>query len=296
MGCKSCGEKKKCTAKSFTKAVVEINNPEALVLLRKVSIPASMGTETEVPAAIGKYRNVVLRYEANKHTYIYSSDGIPTLLEAMIPDEIWERIKDLEDGLSELEQEFEDFKNSPDVVDIVATYADLAAYDTTSLGDKDIIRVLADETHSGKSAYYRWDKPNSQWIFIGTDSGGLDPATTFWGQTAVGNVVSGDIELGALHKIKQSDGTNTYADRIGFDAYGGFYLGGLVSGVNRFYIATPNVQQGTLETGYINVQNLNHPKGLNERDAATKGYVDSQTALTLTPFPDAIFSQILGGN
>ena len=33
MVCESCGEKPKNTAKDFTKAVIEINNPEALVLL-----------------------------------------------------------------------------------------------------------------------------------------------------------------------------------------------------------------------------------------------------------------------
>lgn len=80
MTCPSCGEKPKCDKDAFTKAVVEINNPEELVLFRKVVIPASMGDDTAVPAAIGKYRNVLLVYEANNHIYLYSSDGIPTRL------------------------------------------------------------------------------------------------------------------------------------------------------------------------------------------------------------------------
>lgn len=167
MTCESCGKKPKHPAKDFTKAVVEINNPEALVLLRKVSLPASMGTEEDVPASIGKYRNVILKYEANGHIYLYSSDGIPTLLEVKIPDEIWERIGDLEEDLAELEQEFDDFKNSPDVVDIVATYSDLQAYDTSGLGDKDVVRVLSDETHDGESSYYRWNTATQTWTFIG---------------------------------------------------------------------------------------------------------------------------------
>ena len=167
MTCKSCGDKKKkCATKDFTKAVIEINNPESLVLLRKVVIPLSMGDETQVPPAIGKYRNVILYYEANKHVYLYSSDGIPTQLE--MPQEVFERLTALESETVYLQQEIDDIKNSPDVVDIVATYEALQAYDTSSLGDNDIIRVLVDETHNGDSSYYRWNKTNSQWVFIGS--------------------------------------------------------------------------------------------------------------------------------
>lgn len=174
MTCNACGEKPKNTAKDFTKAVIEINNPETLILLRKVVIPASMGTEEQVPPAIGKYHNVILYYEANKHVYLYSSDGIPTLLEMDVPQEIIDRIdtleddvEDLNDAIDDVEQEIEDLKNSPDVVDIVATYADLQNYDTSSLGDKDVIRVLTDETHDNESSYYRWNTTTQTWTFIG---------------------------------------------------------------------------------------------------------------------------------
>lgn len=168
MTCDTCGDKpKKTCSNDFTKTVIEINNPETLVLLRKVVIPASMGGESQVPASVGKYRNVVLQYEANGHIYLYSSDGIPTAITSEVPQEVLDRIAALEDDTSELQQEFDDFKNSPDVVDIVATYADLQAYDTAKLGDRDIIRVLADENHDGASTYYQWDKPNSEWDYIG---------------------------------------------------------------------------------------------------------------------------------
>ena len=55
-----------------------------------------------------------------------------------------------------VEEEVQELENNPDVVDIVATYADLQAYDTSSLTDKDIIRVLEDSTHNNNSTYYRW--------------------------------------------------------------------------------------------------------------------------------------------
>lgn len=92
--CTACGDKPKHTTRAFPKAVVEINNPEQLVLMRKVVLPASMGTEEDVPASIGKYRNVLLVYEANNHIYLYSSDGVPTLLsqESADLDELWRAI------------------------------------------------------------------------------------------------------------------------------------------------------------------------------------------------------------
>ena len=101
MVCESCGEKpKKCgnCNKDFPRAVIEIDNPEVITLLRKVVIPSSMGTEEQVPAAIGKYKNVILYYEANKHVYIYSSDGIPTLIEAAIPQWVIDKIENLENN------------------------------------------------------------------------------------------------------------------------------------------------------------------------------------------------------
>ena len=71
-----------------------------------------------------------------------------------------ERIMDVEDEVERLE-------NNPDVADIVATYADLQAYDTSQLTDKDVIRVLQDETHDGDSTYYRWSTSTQTWTYIG---------------------------------------------------------------------------------------------------------------------------------
>lgn len=99
MTCSACGEQPKNTAKDFTKAVIEINNPETLVLFRKVVIPTSMGDETAVPAAIGKYHNVLLVYEANGHAYLYSSDGIPTLLTSDVAQDLEEKIDAVADDL-----------------------------------------------------------------------------------------------------------------------------------------------------------------------------------------------------
>lgn len=45
-----------------------------------------------------------------------------------------------------------------DVVDSVATHDDLDDYDTSALDAGDIVRVVADEEYSGKTAYYRFER------------------------------------------------------------------------------------------------------------------------------------------
>ena len=266
--CKSCGEKPQ-KSRAFPSAVVEINNPEQLVLLRKVVIPASMPEETN-PPVIGRYKNVILQYEDTNHLYIYSSDGIPTPIEANIPQEILDRIDTLEADVDNLERDLADETEarqtgdsdlsdridgvvddladeadareladerledaidtkqdqltaganiaivdesgvltisavdtiyddteirqeladetlarqqadnnlqseidtivaSSDVKDIVGTYAELEDYDTSTLGDRDIIKVLQDETQLDQTTYYRWSTSTETFSLIGAE-------------------------------------------------------------------------------------------------------------------------------
>lgn len=58
---------------------------------------------------------------------------------------------------------------SSDVKDIVGTYADLENYDTSTLGNKDIIKVLQDETHSDETTYYRWSTSTDSFSLIGEE-------------------------------------------------------------------------------------------------------------------------------
>ena len=57
--------------------------------------------------------------------------------------------------------------SSSDVVDIVGTYQDLQNYDTSKLGDNDIVKVLDDSTHNNATSYYRWH--NSTWNYVGSE-------------------------------------------------------------------------------------------------------------------------------
>lgn len=53
------------------------------------------------------------------------------------------------------------------VRDIVGSYAELMTYDTSTLGDNDIVMVLIDNTKSGHTTYYRWKEVENEWEFIG---------------------------------------------------------------------------------------------------------------------------------
>ncbi len=77
-GCSSCGDKKAdCHA---SPAVLQINNPSECVVFHKTTIPASMGDETTIPPVNGAYKNMLVYYEGSGAVYLYSSDGIPTLI------------------------------------------------------------------------------------------------------------------------------------------------------------------------------------------------------------------------
>lgn len=96
------------------------------------------------------------------------------------------------DTVRSLEQEIEEMKNNPDVVDIVTTYADLQAYDTSVLTDKDIIRVLEDSTHNDNSTYYRWNATTNQFDFVGEISGGSSVNVVQTTGTSTTDVMSQD--------------------------------------------------------------------------------------------------------
>ena len=70
---------------------------------------------------------------------------------------------------SNLQEQIDGITASSDVVDIVGTYQELQNYDTSGLGNNDIIKVLQDSTHNNAMTYYRWNKPNNEWDYVGQE-------------------------------------------------------------------------------------------------------------------------------
>ena len=68
-----------------------------------------------------------------------------------------------------LQEQIDGITASTDVVDIVGTYTELQNYDTSHLGNNDIIKVLQDSTHNDAMTYYRWNKNGSQWVYVGQE-------------------------------------------------------------------------------------------------------------------------------
>lgn len=77
MSC-NCGNKNEG---NFPPSVLQVNSTECPVLFHKVVIPTNFGDETETPVLMGEHRNALVYYEVNGHTYLYSSDGVPTRLD-----------------------------------------------------------------------------------------------------------------------------------------------------------------------------------------------------------------------
>lgn len=78
-------------------------------------------------------------------------------------------ITTLQNEDTNLQSQIDAIVASSDVKDIVGTYAALQQYDTSTLGDNDIIKVLQDETHNNETTYYRWSTSSSTFTLIGEE-------------------------------------------------------------------------------------------------------------------------------
>lgn len=102
-----------------------------------------------------------------------------------------------------LQSQIDGISASSDVKDVVGTYAELQAYDTSTLGNNDIIKVLRDEAHSDETTYYRWSTTTQTFTLIGEEgpyytkaatdmllAGKQDELTAGTNITIVGDVIS----------------------------------------------------------------------------------------------------------
>ena len=68
-----------------------------------------------------------------------------------------------------LQRQIDGITSSSDVKDIVGTYAELQNYDTSTLGNNDIIKVIQDNTHNDAMTYYRWNTTTQQFTYVGQE-------------------------------------------------------------------------------------------------------------------------------
>ena len=158
----------------------ETNIPEVPTAVSQLTNDADYQTGSEVESAIstavGDEKDAREQADAGLSEDIGLVDGkvdaevdarerADTALQGAIDDEETAR-KNADNGL---QGQIDAITSSSDVVDIVGTYAELLQYPTAGLGDKDVIKVLQDETHNDAMSYYRWNKNSSTWSYIGSE-------------------------------------------------------------------------------------------------------------------------------
>ena len=308
-----------------------------------VELPASLGTsapgQPNAPEN-GAYKNAVVKYVADGHVYIYTSEGIPVLLsdgsgggsgdvisvngktgEVVLTTSDLENDSDyqtgdevvsaIENAISQLEiptnvseltndagyqtasevasavageatlrqsadnnlqTQIDAISASSDVTDIVGTYAELQAYDTSTLGDKDIIKVLQDESRNNETTYYRWSTTTQTFTLIGEEGPYYTKAAAdakFQDKLTAGT----NINIDANNEISATD--TTYSAGTGLD------LTGTVFSVN-----TTAIQEKLTAGANITIANDNTISATDTTYSDFTG-TDGQTAGTagLVPAP-----------
>lgn len=92
-------------------------------------------------------------------------DGFTEEISTAIEEETEAR----EDADAGLQEQIDGITASSDVKDIVGTKADLDAYDKSTLGNNDIIKVISDSTHEDAMSYYRYDSATNAFVYIGKE-------------------------------------------------------------------------------------------------------------------------------
>lgn len=118
--------------------------------LKYVTIPASLGDDSDTSAVApknGAYCNAIVIYEANHHIYIYSAEGVPTIVDVDAID-----ISELEEETREALEKIKELDN--EVVLAFDTVADMKA--STVLTNGSYARTLGyHSVNDGGGAYYK---------------------------------------------------------------------------------------------------------------------------------------------
>lgn len=121
--------------------------------LKYVNIPASLGDDSEgsnVAPKNGAYCNALVFYEANNHVYIYSKEGVPTLIDVDASDisTLEQEVRKAQKDVQELEEDIDDFIYGFDTVASMKS--------ASNLDNGDRVRTYGYYAkNDGGGAYYR---------------------------------------------------------------------------------------------------------------------------------------------
>lgn len=118
-----------------------------------------------------------------------------------------EEITARENADTNLQNQIDAITASSDVVDIVGTYQDLENYDTSHLGDNDIIKVLDDSTHNNAVSYYRWKKHTSTWQYVGSEG-------PYYTKGETDSLLNGKVSKEEGKGLSENDFTNDFKSKL----------------------------------------------------------------------------------
>ena len=122
-------------------------------------------TNTSIDTKIGNHNNSALAHSDIRQ--LISDNGVSiTTLTNDLSNETNQRTNEV----TSLQQQIDALSSKGDVTDIVGTYQDLLNYDTSTLLNKSIIKVLTDSTHDNASSYYKWNTGTSAFDYVGSES------------------------------------------------------------------------------------------------------------------------------
>lgn len=180
---------------------------------------------------------------------------------------------------------------SSDVKDIVGTHAALENYDTSTLGNNDIIKVLQDETQGGATTYYRWNATTQTFSLIGEEG----PYYTKSQTDTLLNAKQDDLTAGTNITIS---GSTISATDTTYSAGNGLDLTGTTFSADTTILATKtdlSGKQDTLVSG-TSIKTINNTSLLGSGDITIPVItVDSALSSTSTnPVQNSVIYAAIG--
>lgn len=103
-----------------------------------------------------------------KETYLTIETATRDYLTKANAQSTYKTIESANNEYNNLQTQIDSINSKSDVVDIVANKEALNSYDTSTISERDVIKVLSDETQDNSQSYYRWE--NGTWNLIGSIS------------------------------------------------------------------------------------------------------------------------------